>query len=96
VAWFVAGGVSYSANVAFFLLDSQTKFSHSIWHLFVMAVQPAISPPLRGIHKAFTALMPFARIVWKQDRKQDIRALHKLEGVTAGLDGMPVTQGPAV
>jgi hemolysin III len=37
VAWFVAGGVSYSADVAFFLLDSQTKFSHSIWDLFVMA-----------------------------------------------------------
>jgi len=37
VAWLVAGGVSYTIGVVFFALDSQLRYSHFIWHLFVMA-----------------------------------------------------------
>jgi hemolysin III len=32
----VMGGLAYSAGVVFFLLD-RLKFSHSVWHLFVIA-----------------------------------------------------------
>ena len=35
--WLIAGGVSYTAGVAFFALDSRLKYGHLIWHLFVMA-----------------------------------------------------------
>ena len=34
--WLIAGGVSYTAGVAFFALDSRLKYGHLIWHLFVM------------------------------------------------------------
>jgi len=34
--WLIAGGVSYTAGVAFFALDSRLKYAHLIWHLFVM------------------------------------------------------------
>jgi hemolysin III len=32
----VAGGVSYTAGVAFFLLDSKLRYGHAIWHAFVV------------------------------------------------------------
>ena len=32
----ILGGVSYTAGVAFFATDSQLKYGHFIWHLFVM------------------------------------------------------------
>jgi hemolysin III len=32
----VAGGVSYTAGVAFFLLDSRLPYAHAIWHVFVI------------------------------------------------------------
>jgi hemolysin III len=32
----VAGGISYTAGVAFFLLDSRLPYAHAIWHLFVI------------------------------------------------------------
>ena len=34
--WIVAGGVAYTAGVAFFAADSRLKYGHFIWHLFVM------------------------------------------------------------
>ena len=37
VLWLVAGGVFYTAGVVFFALDSRFRYSHFIWHLFVMA-----------------------------------------------------------
>lgn len=35
--WLVAGGLSYTAGVAFFATDSRLLYGHLIWHLFVMA-----------------------------------------------------------
>jgi hemolysin III len=35
--WLVAGGLSYTAGVAFFATDSRLQYGHLIWHLFVMA-----------------------------------------------------------
>lgn len=35
IYWVVAGGLSYTAGVVFFLLDKR-PFFHAIWHLFVM------------------------------------------------------------
>lgn len=35
--WLVAGGMAYSLGVVFFLLDNRLRFSHLVWHLFVMA-----------------------------------------------------------
>ena len=35
--WLVAGGVAYTAGVAFFAADSRLHYGHFIWHLFVMA-----------------------------------------------------------
>jgi hemolysin III len=32
----VAGGISYTVGVAFFLLDSRLPYAHAIWHLFVI------------------------------------------------------------
>jgi len=34
-AWLLAGGLCYTAGVAFYV--SSGKFAHSVWHLFVMA-----------------------------------------------------------
>ena len=35
--WLVAGGLSYTAGVVFFALDSRLRYGHLVWHLFVMA-----------------------------------------------------------
>jgi hemolysin III len=35
--WLVAGGVAYTAGVAFYVADNAVRYSHFIWHLFVMA-----------------------------------------------------------
>jgi hemolysin III len=35
--WLLAGGLFYTAGVAFFAADSRLRFGHLIWHLFVMA-----------------------------------------------------------
>jgi hemolysin III len=35
--WLVAGGVAYTAGVAFFAADSRLRYGHFIWHLFVIA-----------------------------------------------------------
>ena len=34
--WLIAGGLSYTAGVAFFATDSRLKYGHLIWHLFVL------------------------------------------------------------
>ena len=33
----LAGGLFYTAGVAFYATDSRLNFCHLIWHLFVMA-----------------------------------------------------------
>jgi len=33
----VAGGISYTIGIVFYLIGTRIKFSHFIWHLFVMA-----------------------------------------------------------
>jgi hemolysin III len=35
--WLFAGGLSYTAGVAFFATDSRLRYGHLIWHLFVIA-----------------------------------------------------------
>ena len=35
--WLLAGGLFYTAGVAFYATDSRLHFGHLIWHLFVMA-----------------------------------------------------------
>lgn len=35
--WLVAGGMFYTFGVIFYVLDTQHRFSHGIWHLFVLA-----------------------------------------------------------
>jgi hemolysin III len=35
--WLLAGGLSYTAGVAFFATDSRLRYGHLVWHLFVMA-----------------------------------------------------------
>jgi hemolysin III len=35
--WIIAGGIMYSAGVAFFAYDHKGKYNHFIWHLFVLA-----------------------------------------------------------
>lgn len=37
VFWLLAGGVMYSAGVLFFAYDHRIRYSHFIWHLFVLA-----------------------------------------------------------
>jgi len=37
IALLVAGGVAYTAGIAFFLLDSRWRYAHAIWHAFVVA-----------------------------------------------------------
>ena len=32
----VAGGIAYTAGVVFFLLDSRLRYSHTVWHCFVV------------------------------------------------------------
>ena len=37
ILWLVAGGVAYTAGVAFFATDWRLRYGHFIWHLFVIA-----------------------------------------------------------
>lgn len=34
--WLIAGGIAYTAGVAFYATDSRLPYGHFIWHLFVM------------------------------------------------------------
>lgn len=36
VLWLIAGGLSYTVGVVFFIADSKLRYGHLIWHLFVM------------------------------------------------------------
>ena len=33
----VAGGIAYTIGIVFYIIDTRLRFSHFIWHLFVMA-----------------------------------------------------------
>jgi hemolysin III len=35
--WLIAGGAMYSAGVIFFAYDHRIRYSHFVWHLFVLA-----------------------------------------------------------
>jgi hemolysin III len=37
LAWLFGGGVAYTAGVVFYLLHERVRYSHFIWHLFVLA-----------------------------------------------------------
>lgn len=37
LALLVAGGLSYSIGVVFFVLDSRLRYAHAVWHVFVAA-----------------------------------------------------------
>jgi hemolysin III len=37
IFWVIAGGVSYSFGVLFFAYDHRIRYSHFVWHLFVLA-----------------------------------------------------------
>jgi len=37
LAWLAAGGLAYTLGVVFFVLDGRLRYSHFIWHLFVLA-----------------------------------------------------------
>ena len=36
-AWLVAGGLSYTIGIVFYVIDTRIKHAHGIWHLFVLA-----------------------------------------------------------
>ena len=36
LVWLVAGGLAYTAGVAFFATDAHLRYGHFIWHLFVL------------------------------------------------------------
>ena len=36
LAWLAAGGLAYTLGVVFFVLDEKVRYSHFIWHLFVL------------------------------------------------------------
>lgn len=35
--WLLAGGAAYTLGVVFYVLDKRVRFSHFVWHLFVLA-----------------------------------------------------------
>lgn len=37
MAWLVAGGLSYTLGVVFFVTDSRIPYGHMVWHAFVVA-----------------------------------------------------------
>lgn len=36
-AWLAAGGLCYTAGIAFYATDHKLRHGHGIWHLFVLA-----------------------------------------------------------
>jgi hemolysin III len=36
LTWLVAGGLAYTVGVIFFVLDSRIRYSHAVWHGFVV------------------------------------------------------------
>jgi hemolysin III len=37
IAWLLAGGLSYTLGVAFFITDAHVPYGHMVWHAFVVA-----------------------------------------------------------
>jgi hemolysin III len=37
LAWMFAGGIAYTTGVVFYLLHERMRYSHLVWHLFVLA-----------------------------------------------------------
>jgi hemolysin III len=37
IFWLLAGGIMYSVGVLFFIYDHKIRYSHFVWHLFVLA-----------------------------------------------------------
>lgn len=37
IAWLVAGGLSYTGGVIFYLTDRRVRYGHALWHVFVLA-----------------------------------------------------------
>ena len=37
VLWLLAGGIAYTVGTVFFVIDTRMRFSHFVWHLFVLA-----------------------------------------------------------
>ncbi|MDB5815212.1 MAG: channel protein hemolysin family [Rhodocyclales bacterium] len=37
IEWLVLGGIAYTVGVVFFAADSRIRYSHCVWHVFVMA-----------------------------------------------------------
>jgi hemolysin III len=37
LAWLVAGGLAYTVGAVIYLFDSRLRYTHFVWHLFVMA-----------------------------------------------------------
>lgn len=35
--WLFAGGIAYTAGVVFYAIDERVRFSHFVWHLFVIS-----------------------------------------------------------
>ena len=36
IFWLVAGGLSYTFGVAFYVVDERVRYTHFVWHLFVL------------------------------------------------------------
>ena len=36
LGWLFAGGIAYTAGVAFYLMHERMRYSHLVWHLFVL------------------------------------------------------------
>jgi len=36
IAWLLAGGLLYTAGIAFYLFDERVRHFHGVWHLFVL------------------------------------------------------------
>jgi hemolysin III len=37
IVWLLAGGIAYTLGVVFYALDNRVRYSHFVWHLFVVA-----------------------------------------------------------
>ena len=35
--WLLAGGLAYTAGIAFYAFDRRIRYSHFVWHIFVLA-----------------------------------------------------------
>jgi hemolysin III len=37
LAWLVAGGLSYTLGAVIYMFDARWRYTHALWHLFVLA-----------------------------------------------------------